>query len=121
MRLSPTRWIAMAACTVAVVATQPPATAQLVATDQECEDHWKSSYAASSCGSASENPNGTGWVVYTSQYYAKAAGGANCHVVVDCATEDHPDEEPVENDVLINLPNFMTLYNCDGKLTHSSC
>ena len=120
MRLSPTRWIAIAACTVVAVATQLPATAQQ-ATDQECEDHWKSSDAAQSCGSASENPNGPGWVVYTSYYYAKAASGMNCTVVVDCATNDYPDEEPVNNDVLINMSNFMSLYNCDGTLTHSQC
>ena len=121
MRRSTTRWIAIAACTVAAVATQLPATAQPVATDQDCEDHWKSSYAAESCGSASENPTGPGWVVYTNYFYAKAASGMNCKVVVDCATSDHPQEQPVHNDVLINLPNFMSLYNCDGTLTHSQC
>ena len=121
MRLSPTRWIAIAACTLAAVATQPPATAQPVATDQDCEDGWTSSTAAQSCGVASENPKSSGWVVDTSHYYAKHTGGMNCNVVVDCATNGHPHEQPVSNDVLMNLSNFVGLRNCDGKLTLSNC
>ena len=123
MRLSPTRWIAIAACTVAAAATQPLVTAQTItpATNEECAGGWESSDAAQSCGSASENPTGPGWVVYTSYYSSTAAGGQLCRVVVDCATEDHPDEEPVNNNVLVELGNFMNLYNCDGTLTHSDC
>ena len=121
MRLSLTRWIAIAACTVAAVASQPPATAQPGATDQDCEDGWTSTGAAESCGVASENPKSSGWVLDTSHYYAKHAGGMNCNVVVDCATNDHPHEQPVNNDVLVNLTHFVSLRNCDGKLTHNNC
>ena len=125
MNLFPRRWIAFAACTVVAVATQLPATAQqipqMTTNDLECQQHWESSYAAATCGSASENPNGPGWVVQTSYYYVVHASGMNCRIEVDCATNDHPEEQPVANSVLVNLPHFMNLYNCDGTLTHSSC
>ena len=121
MRLSPARWIAIAACTVAAVATQLPATAQPVVTDQACEDAWKGTAASQSCGSAVENPKTGGWLVDTSMFYAKAYSGNTCSVVVDCATNGHPHEQPVHNDVLISHTNFIGVYNCDGTLTNSSC
>ena len=121
MRLSPRRWIAIAACTVVGVATQLPATAQPAATDQDCEDHWRTSNAAGSCGCASENPFTDGWMVDTSCYYTKAVPSSmNCNVAVDCARSD-PQEQPKSNDVVVNLPHFMELNNCDGTLQVGAC
>ena len=112
----------LAACAIVAVASYLPNLANdPVATDQDCEDHWTSSSAAATCGGSSENPTGPGWLIFTSQYWVKAAGGWNCNIAVDCATDDHPSEQPISNDVVIGVSAFMELRNCDGTLTVGNC
>ena len=120
MSLSPRLWIAIAACTVVGVATQLPATAQPTATDQDCEDNWKSSSAALTCGCASPNAMVPGWMVDNSCYDVKATSGMNCNVVVDCALRDTLDQ-PIQNDVVFDLPDLEDLKNCEGTLRIGSC
>ena len=121
MRIASKFKLALTACVIVAFAAYLPGLANDPVTDADCEDAWENSDAADNCGYAYSNPDGWGgWLITTSYYWAKAAGGQNCNIEVDCARDDDMDQ-PIENDIVVGHSTVTDLKNCDGTLKIGNC